>query len=92
MQKEMIEVWSVYEIEDGVGTEMQIGTLRKIKEFALELFDDKKCEKYQRSFIENGDEHIIFQFLDEYGYDVQHVCDVHLDEFNLNRIDYTTNI
>ena len=88
----MIEIWSVFELDNEVGTEIEIGTLRKIKKFALELFDDKKCEKYQRTFIENGDEQILFQFFDEYGYDVQHVCDVYLDEFNINRIDYTTNI
>ena len=90
--KSTVEVWRVMDIEKLPNTEMEIGTFPKIKEFALDLYDSVEEGKYKREYIENGDETIIFAYLDEHNFEVQHVCDVSIDEFKVKRIDYTTDI
>lgn len=93
MIKSSVEVWKVMDIEKLPNVEMAVGTFPKVKEFALSVYDNVGSDKYKRPYIENGDEHTIFNFLDEYNFEVVHVCDVLLDEFNVVPVkDYTTDI
>jgi hypothetical protein len=81
-QKTSVEVWGVYDIEEFNGKEKCIGTFKAIKEFALKVFDNVNENKYQKSYIENGDEVVVFNYLEEYNFEVEHLCDVLIDEFN----------
>ena len=98
-QETRVEVWRVYDIdgrekssEEFGGKEGWIGTFKTIKEFALQVFYNVNEDKYQKSYIENGDEVVVFNYLDEHSFEVKHVCDVLIDEFNLPIKDYTTDI
>jgi hypothetical protein len=81
-QKRRVEVWGVYNIVEFNGKEKCIGTFKAIKEFALKVFDNVNENKYQKSYIENGDEVVVFNYLEEYNFEVEHLCDVSIDEFN----------
>lgn len=92
MTKTSVEVWKVMDIESLPNVEMEVGTFPKIREFALSVYDNIGNEKYKRAYIENANEQVIFSFLGEYNFEVKHVCDVKIDEFNVKQKDYTTSI
>lgn len=90
--KSSVEVWKVMDMSELPSVEVAIGTFPKIREFALTIFDNAVEERYQRTYLEKADEQFIFNYLDEFNYQVIHVCDVRIDEFNVNKLDYTTDI
>lgn len=90
--KRSIEVWKILDCRTSPKEEVVVGTFPKIKEYALKVFDNLNDKTYQRSYIENGDEIRIFGYLEENDFDVEHVCDVLIDEFNVKPKDYTIDI